>query len=115
MNVVVLGPVESGREEIVERIGARLGVPAVTMARVRQAEVRGRTPAGAVLQRYVNAEEIVPPAVLLPTVLAHLDPAGFVLLGIAASWVPPAEFDAALAGRNFRLHPVLPDVEAALC
>ncbi|MFF5232478.1 adenylate kinase family protein [Dactylosporangium sp. NPDC000521] len=116
MNIVVFGPPDPGREDVVERIGARLGTPAVTVASVFQAEVGRQTPAGAVILRFANAEEMVPPAVLLPIVLAHLDPAGFVLLGVATSWVP-AEFDAALAGRGARVDRVvdlvLPDAEIA--
>ena len=109
--LILLGPPGAGKGTQAEKIGERLGIPAISTGDIFRANVAERTELGETAQRYMDAGEYVPDEVTNAMVADRLgqDDArtGFLLDGYPRTEPQVAELDRMLADAGVGLDAVV--------
>ncbi|MDR7522148.1 MAG: adenylate kinase [Armatimonadota bacterium] len=111
MNLIFLGPPGAGKGTQARALAQRLGIPQIATGDMLRAAIAARTPLGQEAERYVNAGDLVPDAIMISLIAERLQQpdaaSGFILDGFPRTLAQAEGLEAVLAGLGRRLDRVV--------
>jgi adenylate kinase len=111
LNLILLGPPGAGKGTQAERLQADFGLPHISTGDMLRAQVAEGTELGRAAQRYMQAGELVPDAVIVGMIMQRIGAQdagdGFLLDGFPRNQTQANALGEALAGHERRLNAAL--------
>lgn len=111
MNLIFLGPPGAGKGTLARLLHQREGIPQIATGDILRAAIAAGTPLGQQANRFVQAGDLVPDAVMIGIVAERLQQddaaAGFVLDGFPRTIAQAEALEAVLVGRHRHIDRVI--------